>query len=147
MQPEYIYFGLLSGESITDGRSEAVLANVNPILAAKVRPAAGQLVESGTYLLVVSGLGAATEQDALYAQGRNGVPGHIVTKARAGRSMHNYGLAVDIVPYLSGASGDRDFRGNYIYQFPRDMRQTRPDIQRARATQRECDNKALSFKK
>jgi peptidoglycan L-alanyl-D-glutamate endopeptidase CwlK len=95
-----------------DSRSEAVLANVNPVLAAKVRAAAEQLAESGTYLLVVSGLRTAAEQDALYAQGRNGVPGHIVTNARAGRSMHNYGLAVDIVPYLSGPSGELNWDEN-----------------------------------
>jgi peptidoglycan L-alanyl-D-glutamate endopeptidase CwlK len=88
-----------------DSRSEAALANVDPDLAAKVRTAAGQLAAAGTFLLVVSGLRTAAEQNALYAQGRNGTPGHIVTNAKAGQSMHNYGLAVDVVPYLSGQSG------------------------------------------
>jgi peptidoglycan L-alanyl-D-glutamate endopeptidase CwlK len=36
------------------------------------------------------------EQDDLYAKGRT-VPGPVVTKAKAGLSMHNYGLAIDIV--------------------------------------------------
>lgn len=36
------------------------------------------------------------EQDDLYAKGRT-APGSIVTKAKAGLSMHNYGLAIDIV--------------------------------------------------
>lgn len=36
------------------------------------------------------------EQDALYAQGRT-KPGKIVTNAKGGQSMHNYGLAIDIV--------------------------------------------------
>lgn len=35
------------------------------------------------------------EQDGLYAQGRT-KPGQIVTKAKGGQSMHNYGLALDI---------------------------------------------------
>lgn len=36
------------------------------------------------------------EQDRLYAIGRTtGTPGHYVTKARAGYSLHNYGLACD----------------------------------------------------
>ena len=35
------------------------------------------------------------EQDMLYAQGRNGNAGHIVTYVRGGHSYHNYGLAVD----------------------------------------------------
>ena len=34
------------------------------------------------------------EQDALYAQGRTR-PGNIVTKAKGGLSLHNYGLACD----------------------------------------------------
>jgi len=36
------------------------------------------------------------EQDALYAQGRT-KPGQIVTNARGGWSLHNYGLAIDFV--------------------------------------------------
>lgn len=94
-----------------DPRSEAVLANVNPVLADKVRAAAATLQAAGTYLLVVSGLRTAAEQNALYAQGRS-APGHIVTKAQAGYSMHNYGLAVDIVPYLSGSSGQLNWDPN-----------------------------------
>ena len=47
------------------------------------------------------------EQDALYAQGRT-KPGKIVTKARGGFSMHNYGLAIDVVLLL-----DRDGDGKY----------------------------------
>jgi len=94
-----------------DVRSEAALAKVNPQLADKVRAAAALLANSGTHLLVVSGLRTAAEQNALYAQGRT-TPGHIVTKARAGHSMHNYGLAVDIVPYLTGATGQLNWRPN-----------------------------------
>lgn len=47
------------------------------------------------------------EQDALFAQGRT-KPGRIVTKARSGSSMHNYGLAIDVVLLL-----DRDGDGKY----------------------------------
>jgi peptidoglycan L-alanyl-D-glutamate endopeptidase CwlK len=35
-------------------------------------------------------------QDAIYAQGRNGNPGPIVTRARGGQSNHNFGIAWDI---------------------------------------------------
>lgn len=41
------------------------------------------------------------EQEELYALGRT-KPGKIVTNARAGRSWHNYGLAVDIVLIVGG---------------------------------------------
>ena len=46
---------------------------------------------------VYSGLRSFAEQDALYAKGRT-APGNMVTKARGGQSMHNYGLAVDLAP-------------------------------------------------
>jgi len=92
-----------------DARSEAQLATVNPDLAAKVRAAADSLALNGTYLLVVSGLRTPDQQNTLYAQGRT-APGHIVTNAKAGQSMHNYGLAVDIVPYLSGQTGNLNWQ-------------------------------------
>lgn len=47
------------------------------------------------------------EQDALFAQGRT-KPGKIVTNSRSGFSMHNYGLAIDVVLLL-----DRDGDGKY----------------------------------
>lgn len=54
------------------------------------------------------------EQADIFAQGRT-KPGPILTKARPGRSYHNYGLAVDIVLILgNGASWDikTDFDGD-----------------------------------
>jgi peptidoglycan L-alanyl-D-glutamate endopeptidase CwlK len=87
-----------------DKRSEANLAKVYPVLATKIRAASDALNLKGTFLCVVSGLRTAQEQNDLYAQGRT-APGHKVTNAKAGFSMHNYGLAVDVVPYLSGQAG------------------------------------------
>lgn len=49
---------------------------------------------------VVQGLRTFAEQDAIYAQGRT-APGKIVTKAKGGQSYHNYGLAIDIVPFTT----------------------------------------------
>jgi peptidoglycan L-alanyl-D-glutamate endopeptidase CwlK len=92
-------------------RSEAMLAKVNPELANRIRAAAEVLAANSTFLLVVSGLRTGPEQDALYAQGRT-APGHIVSNARAGQSMHNYGLAVDIVPYLQGETGTLNWSAN-----------------------------------
>ncbi len=42
------------------------------------------------------GLRTFADQDELYAQGRTS-PGNIVTNARGGDSLHNYGLAADYV--------------------------------------------------
>jgi peptidoglycan L-alanyl-D-glutamate endopeptidase CwlK len=43
-----------------------------------------------------------SEQDALYAQGRNGNPGRIVTNARGGQSAHQYRLAYNLVIMVNG---------------------------------------------
>ena len=54
------------------------------------------------------------EQDALYAQGRtklfdaNGRKLGVVTKAKGGQSIHNFGLALDIV-LLKDTNGDGTF--------------------------------------
>lgn len=54
------------------------------------------------------------EQDALYAQGRtklfdaNGKKLGVVTKAKGGQSIHNFGLALDIV-LLKDTNGDGTF--------------------------------------
>lgn len=49
----------------------------------------------GNYKMIITqGLRTFAEQNALYAQGRT-KPGNIVTNAKAGQSMHNYGLAID----------------------------------------------------
>ena len=52
------------------------------------------------------------EQDAIYAQGRT-KPGKIVTKAKAGLSYHNYGLAIDIVLIINGKTASWDIKGDF----------------------------------
>lgn len=84
-----------------DAISERNLARVNPQLANRIRLMAAELREQGITIRVTSGLRTFAEQDALYAQGRT-KPGPIVTNARGGQSLHNYGLAVDVVPIVNG---------------------------------------------
>ena len=50
----------------------------------------------GNTLRISSGFRTVEEQDELYNQGRT-VNGHIVTEALGGRSIHNFGFAVDVV--------------------------------------------------
>jgi len=52
------------------------------------------------------------EQDALFAQGRT-KPGSVVTKAKGGLSMHNYGLAIDIVLIIDGKTASWDVKGDF----------------------------------
>lgn len=75
--------------------SEARLAEVHPELARRIRQL-DALVPSLS-IQVTQGLRSWAEQNALYQQGRV-TPGKIVTDAAAGFSMHNFALAVDLVP-------------------------------------------------
>jgi peptidoglycan L-alanyl-D-glutamate endopeptidase CwlK len=78
-----------------DQRSAGNIATLLPF----VRPVAIQFLQLLTAASItahiISGLRTYAEQTALYAQGRT-LPGDIVTKAPAGYSNHNFGVAFDI---------------------------------------------------
>ena len=75
------------------------------LLRPKVRKLEQELVaacaQKGISFVVTQTLRTFAEQEALYAQGRT-VPGPIVTNARGGYSLHNYGVAFDICPTIGG---------------------------------------------
>ncbi|MGV3581887.1 MAG: M15 family metallopeptidase [Methylophilus sp.] len=52
-------------------------------------------------LLIYQTYRSPEDQDALYARGR-ATHGPILTNAKAGQSMHQYGVAYDCVPLLNG---------------------------------------------
>ena len=56
---------------------------------------------SNVQIIVIQGLRTFAESNALYAQGRT-TEGPIVTKAAAGQSYHNYGLAFDFCMITNG---------------------------------------------
>lgn len=56
---------------------------------------------------ITQGLRTFAEQDSLYAQGRT-KPGKIVTNAKGGQSIHNYGFAVDICLIIDGKTASWD---------------------------------------
>lgn len=87
-----------------DKVSEDRLTLIHPVLAAKTRAMADDLEAQGITIRVVQGLRTKEEQDALYAQGRNGDTRKKVTNAKGGSSHHNFGLAVDCVPGIRGGS-------------------------------------------
>ncbi len=80
------------------------MADLN-LLKPKVKKLAEQLVIDckavGITIIVTQTLRTIAEQDALFAQGRT-KPGSIVTKAKGGFSLHNYGVAFDFVPVVNG---------------------------------------------
>lgn len=57
--------------------------------------------EGGIDILITSTFRDFESQDSLYSQGRT-APGKIVTNAKAGQSFHNYKVAFDFVPLVSG---------------------------------------------
>jgi peptidoglycan L-alanyl-D-glutamate endopeptidase CwlK len=78
-----------------DARSARNIKTLHP----KLQPLATKLIEialeRGICAKVIAGLRTYMEQDKLYAQGRSG-PGKIVTQAKGGQSIHNFGLAFDV---------------------------------------------------
>ena len=89
------------GKIIVNTASENRLKKVHPELATRIRAMIDALAQGGINIEVVQGLRTVAEQDALFAQGRT-KPGSVVTNARGGQSNHNYGLAVDVVPFTDG---------------------------------------------
>jgi len=81
--------------------SENRLKKVHPELARRIRIAIENLAKAGIQIEVVQGLRTFAEQNALFAQGRT-KPGPVVTNARGGQSNHNFGLALDVVPFTDG---------------------------------------------
>lgn len=57
--------------------------------------------EIGIDIIFTCTLRSVDEQNKLYARGRT-IKGKIVTNARGGDSMHNYGVAFDICPIING---------------------------------------------
>jgi len=57
--------------------------------------------QAGIDLLITGTYRCAADQNKLYAQGRT-TPGHVVTNAKAGESLHQYRVAYDVVPLRDG---------------------------------------------
>lgn len=70
---------------------------LHPSFRALIERAIAFAAQRGVRLVPVQGHRTEDEQAALYAQGRT-APGSIVTNAGPGQSLHNYGVAVDLVP-------------------------------------------------
>jgi peptidoglycan L-alanyl-D-glutamate endopeptidase CwlK len=92
-----------------DERSEKNILTLNPQIQEKARQFVREAVSRGFKVKIISGTRTYAEQDALYAQGRT-KSGNIVTKAPAGFSNHNFGVAFDI--------GLFDENGKYLEDSP-----------------------------
>ena len=77
------------------------LADLLPVVRAKAEAFLAAASAAGIDLIVTCTYRPPEEQAALYAQGRTR-PGATVTNARAGESLHNYRVALDVVPLRGG---------------------------------------------
>lgn len=68
-----------------------------PLVQRKANAVVTEMARLGHPVRINEGFRSFERQDALYRQGRFGDTRPIVTNARAGESMHNYGVAVDFV--------------------------------------------------
>jgi len=74
---------------------------LHSLMRPKVDAFLQQVKEAGIDMIVTCTYRSGPEQNALYAQGRT-LPGPIVTRAKAGQSAHNFGMAIDVVPIVNG---------------------------------------------
>ena len=90
--------------------SEQRLALVHPKVAAYVRGAHDALIAAGhPGFRVVQGLRTYAQQHALYMQSRTIPPtGPWATNADQGYGNHNFGFAVDCMPFVEGDAGAID---------------------------------------
>lgn len=95
----------------TDKVSEDRIAKLHPSVRDEVRNILSNinnnLLTGKAKCRIAQGLRSWAEQNELYAQGRT-KPGSKVTNAKAGQSIHNYGLAVDIVLIIDGKTASWD---------------------------------------
>jgi peptidoglycan L-alanyl-D-glutamate endopeptidase CwlK len=75
---------------------KGIPTSIQPLVQRKADAVVADMLKRGYKVRVFQGFRSIAEQDALYAQGRT-KPGAIVTNAKGGESLHNYGVAVDIV--------------------------------------------------
>ena len=89
-------------------KSKKRVGNVHPVVWKYGEDLIRQAYKKGLYIMFSDGHRTAAQQNALFAQGRT-KPGKIVTNARAGQSLHNYGVAFDMfITNKNGTSASWD---------------------------------------
>lgn len=79
---------------------------------AKIIEECNSALTSRSQVRISQGYRTFAEQDAIYAIGRT-KPGAKVTNAKGGQSVHNYGLAVDIVLIIDGKTASWDTKADW----------------------------------
>lgn len=86
---------------------------LHPVVEERTNQLLQKMADKGITVVITDGFRSVEEQDILYEKGRT-TEGSIVTNAKGGESLHNFGLAVDFA--LKTESGeviwDMEFDGN-----------------------------------
>lgn len=108
-----------------DSVSQARISKLHPSVRNEVTAIVNECnanLKGRAQLRIAQGLRTYPEQTALYAQGRTTKGpnvtklkplGSTVTNAKAGQSIHNYGLAVDIVLIIDGKEASWDIKKDW----------------------------------
>jgi peptidoglycan L-alanyl-D-glutamate endopeptidase CwlK len=100
---------------VFDARSERHLRSLTPEAQKQFRIWLRRCREVSIPAVIICGTRTFAEQAEIYAQGRT-KPGKIVTQAKPGESMHNYGMAIDFVVF-DGVDGNGGV-GQPLWQSP-----------------------------
>lgn len=89
------------------------VTELHPVVLAQKNKLVAQTRELGITIMITNDYRSEEEQNRLYKQGRS-TEGQIVTNAKAGESLHNYGLAIDFALRLKDGSviWDMEHDGN-----------------------------------
>ena len=100
---------------MNDTISNQRLSVCHPAIITRVNTAANVLAMEGIYFRVIEGARSYAESNADFQLGRtiltkpDGTPQSKITNAPAGYSWHNFNMAVDCAPFISGTGGAIDW--------------------------------------
>ncbi|MED3995927.1 M15 family metallopeptidase [Peribacillus frigoritolerans] len=84
-------------QTLLNHARENMGSGMNPIVNETILEVVKLAYEAGIFVQITAGYRSFREQHELYERGRTNKSKPIVTYARGGQSLHNYGLAVDFV--------------------------------------------------
>ncbi|MBX9954510.1 M15 family metallopeptidase [Peribacillus simplex] len=84
-------------QTLLNHAKENMGSGMNPVVNETILEVVKLAYEAGIFVQITAGYRSFREQNELYERGRTNKSKPIVTYARGGQSLHNYGLAVDFV--------------------------------------------------
>ncbi|MED4634283.1 M15 family metallopeptidase [Peribacillus frigoritolerans] len=84
-------------QTLLNHAKENMGSGMNPVVNETILEVVKLAYEAGIFVQITAGYRSFREQHELYERGRTNKSKPIVTYARGGQSLHNYGLVVDFV--------------------------------------------------